>query len=261
MDRFWSLLFLAVPVLGLLIVLGVVFNVGLHDAWLPESIGPRTKGIDYLFNLFHIIVAVVFVGTGLLLAFSLFRFRATNRKVASYVHKSIWLELLWTIIPAGTLVFLAMHQLPYWQANKEDHRAFEPAGAGSSDLETPTVRVVAYQFGWRFIYPGLDGTFDTRDDVISENLLVLPSHQEIVAELRSMDVIHSFAINKLRLKQDIVPGLSPRIWFMITQNGDWEINCMELCGWGHFRMSARLRTVSPNDFEDWLMDIVQKRGY
>ena len=121
--------------------------------------------------------------------------------------------------------------------------------------------MVAYQFGWRFIYPGLDGVFDTRDDVISENLLVLPSHEEIVAELRSLDVIHSFAINKLRLKQDIVPGLSPRIWFMITQNGDWEINCMELCGWGHFRMSARLRTVSPKDFEDWLMEIVQTRGY
>ena len=102
---------------------------------------------------------------------------------------------------------------------------------------------------------------DTRDDIISENLLVLPSDQEIVAELQSRDVIHSFSINKLRLKQDIVPGLAPRIWFKITQNGVWEINCMELCGWGHFRMSARLKTVPTNEFDAWLLDTVRQRGY
>jgi len=261
LDRFWSLLFLAVPVLGLLIVLGAVFDIGLHNAWLPESIGPRAEGIDHLFNLFHIIIGVVFVGTGLFLAVSLFRFRSDARSTASYFQHSTWLELLWTAVPAGTLIFLALYQLPYWQENKEDHPAFQPGSAESSELETPTVRVVAYQFGWRFIYPGLDGALDTRDDIISENLLVLPSDQEIVAELHSRDVIHSFSINKLRLKQDIVPGLAPRVWFKITENGDWEINCMELCGWGHFRMSARLKTVPSNEFDAWLIDTVRERGY
>lgn len=261
MDRFWSLLFLAVPVLGLAIVLGAAFDIGFEDAWLPESIGPRTAGIDYLFNMIHVILGVVFAGTGLVLAFCLYRFRSTNRSTASYRSNVIWLELLWTAIPAAILVFLALHQLPFWQANKEKHPAFLAAGDDPSYVEDPTVRVIAYQFGWRFIYPGFDGQLDTRDDFVSENLLVLPSNEEIVLELRSEDVIHSFAINKLRLKQDIVPGLSPRIWFTINRDGDWEINCMELCGWGHFRMSSRLRTMSKSAYDTWIQTQIRNRGY
>lgn len=261
MDRFWSLLFLMVPVLGLAIVLGTVFDIGFRDAWLPESIGPRTEGIDHLFNLIHAILAVVFAGTGLLLAFCLFRFRSSNRDKASYRNNIAWLEAVWTLTPAAILVFLAMYQLPYWQANKENHPAFLEQGGDPSYVEDPAARVIAYQFGWRFVYPGRDGKFDTLDDLIIENELVLPTNEEIVLELRSEDVIHSFAINTLRLKQDIVPGLTPRVWFMITQPGDWEINCMELCGWGHFRMSAPLRTMPRSEYDSWLAARIRNRGY
>ncbi len=261
MDRFWSLLFLAIPVLGLATVLGAAYGVGFQNAWLPESIGPRTEGIDYLFDLIHIVLGVVFVGTGLLLAFCLFRFSAQRRVQSSYRQQNIWLEALWTIVPAAILIFLALHQLPYWQANKEVHPAFLAAGGDASFSEKPSVRVVAFQYGWRFIYPGRDGILDTRDDFVSENLLVLPFGKEIVLELTSEDVIHSFAINPLRLKQDIVPGLSPRVWFEVTQQGEWEINCMELCGWGHFRMVGTIKTLSQREYDEWVTQQSRNRGY
>jgi cytochrome c oxidase subunit 2 len=261
LDRFWSLLFLAVPVLGLVIVIGAASGTVLQNAWLPESIGPRTEGIDYLFNLVHVILGIVFGGTGLVLAWCLFRFSARRRTRASRTHSVLWLELVWTAIPAAVLVFLAFHQLPYWQDNKQNHPAFLDAQQDGTSTAGPLARVVAYQFGWRFVYPGPDEVLDTRDDVISENLLVLPCGEEVVLELVSEDVIHSFAVNKLRLKQDMVPGLTPRIWFMVDREGDWEINCMELCGWGHFRMSARMRTLSRPRYEDWLSSQMEVRGY
>jgi len=256
-------LFLAVPVLGLAIVLGAAFGVGvgLENAWLPESIGPRTEGVDYLFNMIHVILGVVFAGTGLMLAFCLYRFRASSRSQATYRTSNIWLEFIWTALPAGILVFLAMHQLPYWEANKQDHPLFAVRSDEDDRFIAPFARVVAFQYGWRFIYPGEDMEFDTTDDLISENLLVIPSQEEVLMELVSEDVIHSFAINVLRLKQDIVPGLAPRIWFEVNHPGDWEINCMELCGWGHFRMSAKLKVLTRTEYNDWFEQQYLARGY
>jgi cytochrome c oxidase subunit 2 len=248
--------------MGLAIVLGAAFGIGLQDAWLPPSIGPRTEGIDYLFNMIHVILGVVFAGTGLFLAFCLFRFRADSRERASYRAGNVWLEFLWTATPAAILVFLALHQLPYWRANKEDHPLFMVTQDENADeFVPPFARAVAFQYGWRFEYPGRDRLFDTPDDLISENELIMPAEDEILMELVSEDVIHSFAINPLRLKQDIVPGLNPRIWFTVSEPGEWEINCMELCGWGHFRMSARLSVVSKNDFRNWVSEQYRTRGY
>ena len=249
--------------MGVAIVLGAAFGVGLQNAWLPPSIGPRAEGVDYLFNMIHVILGVVFAGTGLSLAFILFRFGAGKREKASYRSGNLWLELVWTATPAAILVFLSLHQLPYWTANKQDHPMFlvEPGEEDDEDYIPPFARAVAYQYGWRFEYPGPDLRFDTPDDLISENLLVIPAGTEVVMDLVSEDVIHSFAINPLRLKQDIVPGLSPRIWFTVNEPGEWEVNCMELCGWGHYRMSARMRVLSGRDFVGWISNEYYRRGY
>lgn len=253
MNRFWSLLFLSVPILGTLVVCGAALQpAGFADAWLPESIGPRTESVDHLFNLIHIIIGVVFLLTGLILAWSLWRFSATRIEVASSRRGNLVLELVWTLIPAGILVFLAFYQLPFWNENKVDNPLMYFTEAGDSSAQVPPfARVVARQFDWTFIYPGGDQEFETADDIYSHGLLVLPEDEIIVLELVSEDVIHSFAVNALRLKQDIVPQLNPTIWFRVTETGEWEINCTELCGWGHYRMLATMRVVPRSEFEAW----------
>ena len=252
MDRLWSLLFLAVPIMGVAIVMGAAMDVGITNRWLPESIGPRTAGIDHLFEMIHVILGITFLFTGLILAFCLWRFRAGSRSTAMFVHKNTLLELVWTVVPAGILIFLALYQLPYWQQNKEQHPALiSGLVLDQDDYLPPIARVVARQYGWKFIYPGRDGEFDTRDDIISENVMVLPANEELVLELVSEDVIHSFCITQLRLKQDIVPGLQPHVWFRISGEGEWEIHCMELCGWGHYRMNARLIVLQRPQYDLW----------
>ncbi len=253
MNRMWSLLFLSVPLLGTAIVWGAARQSGwLADAWLPESIGPRAERIDDLFGRMHVLLAFVFMLTGLILAWTLWRYSAQANPTASPRRGQIFLELVWTVAPAVILIYVAFYQLPIWVEHKVDPPVeFLSGTSGEKIYVAPIARVVARQFDWSFVYPGPDGEFDTRDDLVS-GTLVLPHDEQLVLELTSEDVIHSFAINALRLKQDIVPRLDPTVWFRITQIGEWEINCTELCGWGHFRMVAKLRVVSRNEFDAWL---------
>jgi len=67
-------------------------------------------------------------------------------------------------------------------------------------------------------------------------------------------LIHSFFVPELRLKQDIVPGMTQFSWFNSNQTGDIEILCTELCGWGHYKMVADMRLVDRPEFDAWLAE-------
>ena len=262
MNRLWSLLFFSVPVLGLAIVLGAAFGIGpFQNKWLPESIGPRANSIDHLFVLINLIIGVVFIGTGLFLAMALWRFGGARNGAASNRSKNNLLEIVWSIIPAGVLIFLVFYQLPFWEENKVNHPAVIFTDDGSDPKLQPLARVEARQYGWRFIYPGRDMLFDTRDDIISEANLVVPVDETIVLELSSEDVIHSFCINELRLKQDVVPGMSPRVWFKIDSPGQWQVICTELCGPGHYRMTANITALSRQAFDSRLRELERAQFY
>ena len=73
----------------------------------------------------------------------------------------------------------------------------------------------------------------------------------MVVRLRSEDVIHSFFLPYLRVKQDAVPGMTTRTWFRAAETGEYQLACAELCGLGHYRMHARTRILPPGEFEQW----------
>ena len=75
-----------------------------------------------------------------------------------------------------------------------------------------------------------------KDDFNSINQLALPVNKPVIIHLSSKDVIHSFSLIQMRVKQDTIPGESIPVWFTPTMIGDWEINCSQLCGLGHYRM-------------------------
>ena len=91
-----------------------------------------------------------------------------------------------------------------------------------------------------------------------ENLLVVPVGEDIVLQLESRDVIHSFFVAELRLKQDIVPGKTQFAWFNPIRPCEVDILCTELCGWGHYKMKARLKVVPRNEFDTWLKELKQE---
>ena len=76
----------------------------------------------------------------------------------------------------------------------------------------------------------------------------------VLVRLASKDVIHSFGLNEMRVKQDAIPGMEIPVWFIPTRIGEYEITCSQLCGLGHYRMRGFLNVQSDADFRNWLAE-------
>jgi cytochrome c oxidase subunit 2 len=149
------------------------------------------------------------------------------------------------------------------------------------DLAALQVEATGMQFAWYFRYPGPDAAFgrtrpqlvapaeanplgidpaDPRgtDDIVSSQL-VLPANREVDLRLHAQDVIHGFSVPALRLKQNAVPGQDMHIHFTPTVPGAYAILCTQLCGLGHYRMTANLRVLSLADYQRWLADQEKSR--
>jgi cytochrome c oxidase subunit 2 len=87
---------------------------------------------------------------------------------------------------------------------------------------------------------------------MSVNEITVPVDRAVRIQLHSTDVIHSFYLPHLRVKQDAVPGMTPEVVFVPTRTGTFEIACAELCGLAHYRMRGFFNVVSPREFEAWL---------
>jgi cytochrome c oxidase subunit 2 len=92
----------------------------------------------------------------------------------------------------------------------------------------------------------------TPDDLHLVNDLHLPIDEDILIQLKSMDVLHSFFLPNVRIKQDAVPGMKIPVWFKAREEGVFDIVCAELCGWGHYKMKGRVTFESRESFEQWL---------
>ena len=186
MGRFWSLLFLTVPILGV-----AVFWWAAHAGyWLPRDISEHGHQIDHLWTFILILTGLVFVATEVLLFWFLRRYDgAKNTDPVKYTHGSHNLEVIWTILPAATLLFIAIYQMNAWA----DVKIRNPGAEGVAT----TVEVTGRQFEWRLRYPGKDGKFGTPDDIYHVNDLHIPVNEEILISLKTQDVLHDFFLPQL----------------------------------------------------------------
>jgi len=150
-----------------------------------------------------------------------------------------------------------------------------------AETDSTVVNVVAKQFEWHIHYPGPDGMFGRKDpslitptnaigldrsdpyavdDIATINQLNLPVGKPTIVHLTTQDVIHSFAISTLRVKQDAIPGMEIPVWFVPTVTGDYEINCSQLCGLGHYRMRGFVKIQTEEEFEAFLAEEAALQG-
>ncbi len=257
----------AAPAILLAIVLLILVGstLYLHIAktwWFPASITPVGDQIDQQFFLTFIITGIVFVLAQLALAWLVFRYRDQGRK-ARFVRGHHGLEVIWTTITLVVFVALGVMAAHAWG----------DVHFGGVQPDALQVEVTGVQFQWEFRYPGPDGKFGRinvkdidasignpvgldandpagKDDIVVPDLY-LPAGRPIMLWLRSQDVIHSFFVRELRIKQDCVPGLVIPIHFEINKTGDYEVTCNQLCGLGHYHMHAIMHVMSETDFEQW----------
>lgn len=246
MQKFWSLLFLTVPIFCL-----ITFAIAPANGWwLPENISPFGRDVDRLFYIILGIVTVAFLGTQAALFYTLFRYADTGVR-SLFIHTNHKLEFWWTIVPAAILLFIALAQFNAWRGMKVQEK-FPGSVVQKLQNQKPDAEVLAGQFEWRIRYPGADGQIGTLDDVQSLNDLHVPVNEDFVIMLRSRDVLHSFFLPNLRVKQDAVPGMPIPVWFRAEREGDFDLVCAELCGWGHYKMRGRLTVQPAAEFANWL---------
>ncbi len=243
----------------------------LIERWLPPQASAHASEIDRVLVAVHWLMLVLFVGWSVYLVWVLIRFRARPGAATQATEGvggapprrlALWSEVAVVVAEGVLLVAIA---LPLW------FRQTTPAAA--PDPTTVVLRVVAEQFAWNIHYPGADGRFgetsvtlvspsnplgldrsspNGADDIVTLNDLHLPLNRPVVIQLSSKDVVHSFGVPAMRVKQDAIPGLLSPVWFTPTLTGRFDIACSQLCGLGHFRMKAVITVESAAEFQAFL---------
>ena len=252
--------------------------------WLgmPPAASAHAGDVDQLIAIVHWLMLVLFVGWGAFFVYVLFRFRRAANPNASYTGaKGKLSKGLEVAVAAIEVVLLLFYAIPAWARRVQNL---------PSENEAVVVRVVGEQFAWNVHYPGPDGKFgrtdiklvapdnplgldrkdpDAKDDITDINQLHVPVNRPVLVHLSSKDVIHSFGLYEMRVKQDAVPGLEIPVWFVPTvttaemrarvgkADFDYEITCSQLCGLGHFRMRGYVVVQSAADYSAWMAEQVK----
>ena len=240
----------------------------LLEKYLPTNASAHGPALDNLTVLIHWVMAILFVAWSIYFIFVLFRFPASRNPRASYEGSKSHIHSYAEVgVAVVEVILLVGFSIPLWS------RWISPDRGDRPPLE---IRVVAEQFLWNIHYPGADGRFgrtdvklvsstnplgldvtdpNAKDDFNSTNELFLEVNRPVAIRLSSKDVIHSFGLPVMRVKQDAIPGTEMPVYFtpVKTNNGEkWQIACAQLCGLGHYRMAGSLTVLSQEDFSKWL---------
>jgi len=212
------------------------------DWSLPLNLSTQGVVIDRLFWIIAVLTGVAFILVEAGIIWFSIKYRRRDGQKAHYTHGSKKAEIIWTAVPAVILAVLGIYSGGVWA---------DIRGASALPQDALTFNVVAKQFEWNITYPGSDGRIDTADDFVVRNQFHFPANEPVIVRLESEDVIHSFFVPELRVKQDAVPGMTIPIWFEATGTGEYQIACAELCGLGHYSMDAQVVIHDRADFDAW----------
>jgi len=222
--------------LALLSIAGAIFWIVIPmPMGLVEVSDPSDK-IDALFRFMAVIGTALFIYvTGYILYFAIVFRRPKNapeNAIGVQVHDQPVLEFWWTVIPTLFVVALAIFSVQILN------------GINNTAGDVLTMEAIGYQFGYQFRYPKL------ANPVVGE--MHVPLNTPITLYVTAKDVIHGFWVPEVRLKQDMVPGLTNVMRFTPTKAGTYRIICTSYCGAGHGAMAAKLVIETQQDFSKWL---------
>lgn len=238
-----------VPIFGVLtFVVAPQFNI-----WFPRDVSEHGRVIDGLFMFILWLTGIIFIATEVALFYFAWKYDGrTNAAPVKFSHGSHSVEVVWTILPAVTLLFIAIYQMNAWA----DAKMRKPdLGKLADGTPIVTAEITGRQFNWDVRYPGDDGRLHTPDDVVrTDGDIHFPVNEEVLLIIKSADVLHSFFLPNLRMKQDVVPGMEQYMWFKGRVADEFDIVCAELCGWGHYKMKARATFEPREKYNAWLAE-------
>ena len=200
--------------------------------FFPPEASTFAGHVDALY-VFLILVTAFFsllIGT-LVVVFAIKFHRKSPDEVATEVHESALLEIVWTVIPFGlVLVMFGWGASVYFRLSRPPANALD-------------IYVTAKQWMWKLQHT--DGHREM-------NELHVPVGVPVRLTMASEDVIHSFYVPAFRFKRDVVPGRFSTAWFEATKPGKYHLFCAEFCGTRHSNMIGWVYVMTPADYQAWL---------
>jgi cytochrome c oxidase subunit 2 len=206
------------------------------------------------------VVPIVVLVLGLL-AWCIFKFRASVNPTASRTSHNTLIEVIWTVGPVIVLLFIAVP-------------SFQLLTAQYTPTEEPalTVKATGNQWNWDYEYQvdqplsfnsaildDKDRAAAGKEDKAAYPRLLTVDHEMVVPVnkltrvlVTATDVIHAFAMPAFGVKTDAVPGRINEIWFKPEKEGLYYGQCSELCGKDHAFMPIAIRVVSDAQYDTWL---------
>jgi cytochrome c oxidase subunit 2 len=203
---------------------------------LPVQASIEAVVIDQLIGWHFTLIAFLFSLVVVFMLYTIFVFRKRDgdEEEGAHFEGNTTLEIVWTVIPLMVVLAFSFYGLNVL------------ANVTRSAPDEMAIKVNGFQWAWTFEYP---------EGFVSPEL-VMPVDQRIHLQLNSIDVIHSFWIPEMRVKQDLVPGQQTNLRITPILEGEYRLRCAELCGLSHWSMLAPVRVVSQAEYEAWVNEQV-----
>nr|YP_010324913.1 cytochrome c oxidase subunit II [Haemaphysalis tibetensis]UNO54042.1 cytochrome c oxidase subunit 2 [Haemaphysalis tibetensis]UNO54081.1 cytochrome c oxidase subunit 2 [Haemaphysalis tibetensis]UTV01446.1 cytochrome c oxidase subunit 2 [Haemaphysalis tibetensis] len=209
----------------------------------PDSTSPIMEQMVFFHDHSMMIILMITIIT-IYMLINIFINKLTSRSMMEGQE----IEIIWTIIPAITLIFIALPSL---------HLLYLTDEMFSSQM---TVKIIGHQWYWSYEYSDFNKEFDSfmipSSEMIqnsfrlldTDNNLVIPFNTTIKFLISSADVIHSWTVPSLGIKMDAIPGRLNQTFSFSKRPGMFFGQCSEICGANHSFMPISLEMVNMNNF-------------
>lgn len=226
---------------------------------MPMGVTSVSHDIYQLHMTIFWICVIIGVAVFSVMFYALIHHRKSKGAKAANFHEHLWVEIIWTIIPTLILIGMAIPATRVLM-HMDD----------SADAEV-NIKITGYQWKWKYDY--LDEGFGVFSNLASTHAqihnqepkgewyllevdepLVVPVHKKIRFLITANDVIHSWWVPELGVKQDGIPGFINETWTRIDKEGTYRGQCTELCGMYHGYMPVVVKAVSEEDYQAYIAE-------
>nr|QPN54165.1 cytochrome c oxidase subunit II [Maladera orientalis] len=215
---------------------------------LQDSASPLMEQLTFFHNHALLILLMITVLVGYLMGTLFF-----NKFNYRFLLEGQTIEIIWTILPAVTLIFIALPSLQLLYLLDEVNNPLI------------SIKTIGHQWYWSYEYsdfknfefdsymiPPTEMTLNNFRLLDVDNRTVMPFNSQIRLVITAADVLHSWTIPTLSVKVDATPGRLNQISFLINRTGLLYGQCSEICGANHSFMPIVIESISPTFFIKWI---------
>nr|YP_010827562.1 cytochrome c oxidase subunit II [Raptrix fusca]WFD61158.1 cytochrome c oxidase subunit II [Raptrix fusca] len=219
---------------------------------MQDSASPLMEQLMYFHDHTMFIIMMILMMVGYMMMSLIF-----NKFTDRHVLDGQFLEILWTIVPAIVLIFIALPSLQILYLIDETENPYL------------TFKAIGHQWYWSYEYSDFNKIeFDSymipQNDMSPFNIRLLEVDNRTTIPMNTLtrilitseDVLHSWTIPSIGIKADATPGRMNQATFWFNRPGVFYGQCSEICGANHSFMPIVMESTSTNDFIKWLKKMI-----